>query len=1231
MSIRTILDDEKLHVIVSTVGMLSTNCILVADKASKAAAIVDAGGDPPKSFMGVISSKKYDIKYILATHGHFDHCCGFTTVKKSFPTAKVAVHEADLHLYKDIPKQPMLFGLPSMGTVPDCELVLKDGQILPLGESDLEVIHTPGHSPGSVLFNVSHGAVLLSGDTLFRGSHGRTDLWEGNAATLKKSFAKFSQFKDDLKFTTVYMEEEIRRESVCERIHTISILEDRGLYFVSKNDYLDLLFDIIDCVRRLAVCISVKLERAISSAIDSSIILSLPPVPFIYAILRSYLEQAVQVVREEDARFRPHSTESLQPEKRPSDLTSGNPDSDVSASARLSHLQRYHPGRLYRPEHILTSSLHSMSQCVSRIRILIKELKIDPIDDLNIDMPLNVTYSLPPSRIQQPPLTFSSWSSRGHHPHIRAQIVTARSWSVAVCVRPPLWCGWSESVSLKHQKPMFMAKTQESDDFSPENLLKPDEKQLIPKIDIVIPPPEGEKEESEKDESLHPSEESLPPFSLSSWSINWCCNDLYGYFARKQVRFQKKIEKLKHKIEKKMRKACSEQDNKKVRKDEREQNEIVRLNSDLVLFRRVQDRIIGVQSFWKLPSDTDEIEKIPKTPEISSSSSSSSSFDDIEPKLGKRRFSSVSDIHSHDTSECFSLFPRVLNADIPSVCPSEHTSITVQKELEEFMDEVSEKQRKSQPLTKKISQKLKEIVSKRNNNDKRRDSSVPSLQSPPKQTDKPPKQTDKPPKQTDKPGKSIDVGVRVYVQYNSQWIHPEAYPGQDHSFSYPSQGNRKICVSVYGNKSDIDVAHMQLLINSYNKGSISGLKIEHPFSESSKNSYVDDCLPICRVPSTVRWPYTQICKTSIQTNSSIPSKISYTHMKKKRSFFSRFFSSSSSSPQSPSSSISSPSRLSPPSRPLSCSIFCRRYLSLALHSHIFTTGCDHLLSIINSQFQRELVLNEHLTFGPVVVCPCPPVSLVKKQSWNIRSYGTICVRDGTIVDQGSSELMSPPLSPSLQPMYHLYSLRISLTTNINIGCVYVAGVEIMLLHPRKLFGNGHGSEKRYDSTSSSSSSSTSSSSSSSQKMFFFIHPITSALLSVPTRAFIPLNNFLQNSSHRHTARACKDCTRDETKEGEKEKEKPKQPFWKFHKTSSNLTESKKKSVSLDSLPVHLISQTPISELSDNISISLKVLIRKDVLKDVGMNQLSLVLPRVEVQWTSYLVPEVVEEVRVFEK
>jgi glyoxylase-like metal-dependent hydrolase (beta-lactamase superfamily II) len=168
---------------------LGCNCSIIWDKETSECIIVDPGGDEIK-IISLLKEKGLTPKFIIHTHAHFDHCLGTKTVSDQFDSCKIALHKDDLELYQNIPMQCKLFGVPFKGEIKELDFYLEDNQILTFGkDSKLEVIHTPGHSPGSVCFQLEsrEQMILFSGDTLFAGSIGRTDLWGGNYETIIKS------------------------------------------------------------------------------------------------------------------------------------------------------------------------------------------------------------------------------------------------------------------------------------------------------------------------------------------------------------------------------------------------------------------------------------------------------------------------------------------------------------------------------------------------------------------------------------------------------------------------------------------------------------------------------------------------------------------------------------------------------------------------------------------------------------------------------------------------------------------------------------------------------------------------------------------------------------------------------------------------------------------------------------------------------------------------------------
>lgn len=170
-------------------GQLENNMYLVADEASKKAVLIDASSNIPEL---TEFAKDYDVEYILLTHGHFDHIMGLTSLKQALG-AQAVICKDDLVISDNINEFTSLFGLPD--TVPPVyDKYIKDGDIINVGNLKIKVIHTPGHTEGGVCYLIEDN--LFSGDTLFKQSVGRTDLFGGNFNKLVDSI-KNKLFKLD--------------------------------------------------------------------------------------------------------------------------------------------------------------------------------------------------------------------------------------------------------------------------------------------------------------------------------------------------------------------------------------------------------------------------------------------------------------------------------------------------------------------------------------------------------------------------------------------------------------------------------------------------------------------------------------------------------------------------------------------------------------------------------------------------------------------------------------------------------------------------------------------------------------------------------------------------------------------------------------------------------------------------------------------------------------------------
>ena len=168
------------------VGAIGTNCYILEDEETGKAAVIDPG-DEAGAIANVLEEDKADVEYILLTHGHYDHTTGVPELKRRFPAAKVYIHRADAN-----GAGSQLF--PLAGQVKDLNYY-KEGDTLTLGSLTILVMETPGHSPGSVTLQV--GDVLFTGDTLFCGSCGRTDLRGGSYDQIMASLNRLGKLEGD--------------------------------------------------------------------------------------------------------------------------------------------------------------------------------------------------------------------------------------------------------------------------------------------------------------------------------------------------------------------------------------------------------------------------------------------------------------------------------------------------------------------------------------------------------------------------------------------------------------------------------------------------------------------------------------------------------------------------------------------------------------------------------------------------------------------------------------------------------------------------------------------------------------------------------------------------------------------------------------------------------------------------------------------------------------------------
>jgi glyoxylase-like metal-dependent hydrolase (beta-lactamase superfamily II) len=180
------------------VGMLQCNCTVLACERTREAIVVDPGGDADR-ILDVVRSNGLTVKHVIHTHAHFDHVLGTRAVHDA-TGASVGLHPGDRFLYDNLAQQASWFGLELEEEAPPIDAPLADGATLEFGDDAALVLHTPGHTPGSCCFSLKVGKsemLLLSGDTLFKGGIGRTDLPGGDTKTIMESLHKRILTLDD--------------------------------------------------------------------------------------------------------------------------------------------------------------------------------------------------------------------------------------------------------------------------------------------------------------------------------------------------------------------------------------------------------------------------------------------------------------------------------------------------------------------------------------------------------------------------------------------------------------------------------------------------------------------------------------------------------------------------------------------------------------------------------------------------------------------------------------------------------------------------------------------------------------------------------------------------------------------------------------------------------------------------------------------------------------------------
>lgn len=167
-------------------SLFGINTYVVWDQATRECAVIDPGminEMEEKALTDFVKRENLKVTHLINTHLHIDHAIGDRFIKETFDVP-VEAHKGDAMLGERLQQQALMFGMSERVEDVIIDRVLKEGDVIAIGEGELKVLHVPGHSPGSVVLYDAKDDFVIAGDVLFQGSVGRTDLPGGDTATL---------------------------------------------------------------------------------------------------------------------------------------------------------------------------------------------------------------------------------------------------------------------------------------------------------------------------------------------------------------------------------------------------------------------------------------------------------------------------------------------------------------------------------------------------------------------------------------------------------------------------------------------------------------------------------------------------------------------------------------------------------------------------------------------------------------------------------------------------------------------------------------------------------------------------------------------------------------------------------------------------------------------------------------------------------------------------------------
>ena len=179
-------------------GFRGSNTYLVWESESRLAMVIDCG-NPAMHLLHFVQEKNLTVKYLVLTHGHYDHVNKIAEYCSHFPDADIVSHGEEARVLVDMEANvSTLFRDPSV--YPTADIAVAEGDVLSLGKAEFEVLSTPGHTPGSICLYCKSEKLMFTGDTLFAEGWGRTDFKYGDDSQMHKSLTRLLSMDGEILF-----------------------------------------------------------------------------------------------------------------------------------------------------------------------------------------------------------------------------------------------------------------------------------------------------------------------------------------------------------------------------------------------------------------------------------------------------------------------------------------------------------------------------------------------------------------------------------------------------------------------------------------------------------------------------------------------------------------------------------------------------------------------------------------------------------------------------------------------------------------------------------------------------------------------------------------------------------------------------------------------------------------------------------------------------------------------